>query len=168
MAKDVQVNREIKALQLRLLGVSNEQLGVMPRENALLLAEREGLDLIMLQPNAEPPVCKICDYGKYKYEQLKKAKEAKKKQVLIETKELKISPNIGKHDLDIKVNQARKFILKGNKVKVTLVCKGREITHLGTYKTILLTFINALSDIAKVDNELKLEGKTLFAILSRL
>ena len=167
MSKEIQVNNEIKETTVRVIGFNNEQLGVMPRNNALLLASNEGLDLVMIQPNAEPPVCKIYDYGKYKYEQLKKAKELKKRQVVVETKEIKITPNIDKHDLETKLNQARKFLFKGNKVKVTLVCKGREITHLNTYKTILLEFITSLTDVAKQDKEIKLEGKNLFVVLTR-
>ena len=167
MAKDLQINQEIKAKTVRVIGVYNEQLGVFSLKDALSLAEDNELDLIMVQPNAEPPVCKISDYSKFKYEQLKKEKEARKKQNTIETKELKISPNIDMHDLNIKVNQAKKFIAKGNKVKVTLVCKGREITHIDTYKSILFTFIDSMSDVAKLDTTLKTDGRTLFAILSR-
>lgn len=165
MFKELQINQEIRADKVRLIGIYNEQIGIKSLKDALELAEKEELDLIMVQPNADPPVCRISDYGKYKYEQLKKEKEAKKKQTVIETKEIKISPNIEEHDLLIKVNQAKKFINKGYKVKVTLVCKGREITHLNTYKSILLKFIDNMSDVSKLDTELKTEGKNLFAML---
>ena len=165
MFNELQINQEIKADKVRLIGIYNEQIGIKSLKEALELAEKEELDLIMVQPNADPPVCRISDYGKYKYEQLKKEKESKKKQNVIETKEIKISPNIEEHDLLIKVNQAKKFINKGYKVKVTLVCKGREITHLNTYKSFLLKFIDNMSDVSKLDTDLKTEGKNLFAML---
>ena len=138
----------------------------MSSTEALKLAKEEELDLVLIAPNAAPPVCKIIDYGKYRYELARKEKEAKKKQRIIETKEVRLSPNIEENDLTTKAKAARKFLEKGNKVKVTLRFRGREMSHMSKTKYILDDFAEQLSDIAVVDKPAKVEGRSLVMILS--
>jgi translation initiation factor IF-3 len=140
-------------------------IGVVPVRQALELAIRVGLDLVEISPNAEPPVCKIMDYGKYKYELQKKAQEAKKKQKVVEIKEIKIRPNIAEGDYAVKLRNARKFIAEGNKVRVSLQFKGREITHNELGFAVIQRFKADISDIAKTELEPKLEGKQIFLVI---
>ena len=130
------------------------------------LAEDKGLDLVKIAPKAKPPVCKIVDYGKYRYEQARKEKEAKKKQKTVEIKEIRMSPNIDTNDLNTKMNAARKFISKGNKVKVTLRFRGREMAHVKESKHILYDFAENLADVAVVEKEPKLEGRSISLVLA--
>ena len=141
-------------------------MGVMPTREALRLAEEAGLDLVKIAPGAKPPVCKIVDYGKYRYELARKEKEAKKKQRIIEIKEIRMSPNIDTNDLNTKVGAAKKFITKGNKVKVTLRFRGREMAHMQTSRHILDDFAQMLSDIAVVEKAPKVEGRTMTMFLT--
>ena len=138
----------------------------MSSKEALSLAEEAGLDLVKIAPTAKPPVCKIVDYGKYKYEQTRKEKEAKKKQKIIEIKEIRLSPNIDTNDLNTKINAARKFITKGDRVKVTLRFRGREMTHMNSSKHILDDFAQALSDIAVMEKPPKVEGRSMTMFLA--
>ena len=138
----------------------------MSAKEALKLAEEAGVDLVKIAPTAKPPVCKIVDYGKYKYELTRKEKEAKKKQKVIETKEIRLSPNIDTNDLNTKINAARKFISKGDKVKVTLRFRGREMAHMANSKHILDDFAEALSDVATVDKAPKVEGRSMAMFLT--
>ena len=138
----------------------------MSAREALKIAEEAGLDLVKIAPTAKPPVCKIVDYGKYKYEQTRKEKEAKKKQRIIEIKEIRMSPNIDTNDLNTKVSAAKKFIMKGNKVKVTLRFRGREMAHMQTSKHILDDFAQMLSDVAVVEKAPKVEGRTMTMFLA--
>ena len=138
----------------------------MSSREALKLAEEAGVDLVKIAPTAKPPVCKIVDYGKFKYEQTRKEKEAKKKQRTIEIKEIRLSPNIDTNDLNTKVNAARKFITKGDRVKVTLRFRGREMTHMNNSKHILDDFAQALSDIAVVEKAPKVEGRSMTMFLA--
>ena len=138
----------------------------MPTRDALKLAEEAGVDLVKIAPTAKPPVCKIVDYGKFKYEQTRKEKEAKKKQKVIEIKEIRLSPNIDTNDLNTKVNAARKFITKGDRVKVTLRFRGREMTHMNNSKHILDDFAQALSDIAVMEKAPKVEGRSMTMFLA--
>ncbi len=138
----------------------------MSSKEALKLAEEAGVDLVKIAPTAKPPVCKIVDYGKFKYEQTRKEKEAKKKQRTIEIKEIRLSPNIDTNDLNTKVNAARKFITKGDRVKVTLRFRGREMTHMNNSKHILDDFAQALSDIAVVEKAPKVEGRSMTMFLA--
>ncbi len=138
----------------------------MSSKEALKLAEEAGVDLVKIAPTAKPPVCKIVDYGKFKYEQTRKEKEAKKKQRTIEIKEIRLSPNIDTNDLNTKVNAARKFITKGDRVKVTLRFRGREMTHMNNSKHILDDFAEALSDIAVVEKAPKVEGRSMTMFLA--
>ena len=145
------INEQIRDKEVRLIGENGDQLGVMSAREALKLAEEEELDLVKIAPTAKPPVCKIIDYGKYRYELARKEKEAKKKQKTVEVKEVRLSPNIDTNDLNTKVNNAKKFIQKGNKVKVTLRFRGREMAHMQTSKHILDDFAENLKDIAVID-----------------
>lgn len=149
-----------------MIGEDGEQLGIMSSKEAMRLAEEAGVDLVKIAPTAKPPVCKIVDYGKFKYEQTRKEKEAKKKQKVIEIKEIRLSPNIDTNDLNTKVNAARKFITKGDRVKVTLRFRGREMTHMNNSKHILDDFAEALSDIAVMEKAPKVEGRSMTMFLA--
>ena len=149
-----------------MIGADGAQMGIMSARDALKIAEEAGLDLVKIAPTAKPPVCKIVDYGKYRYELARKEKEAKKKQRTIEIKEIRMSPNIDTNDLNTKVSAARKFLTKGNKVKVTLRFRGREMAHMQTTKHILDDFALMLSDIAVVEKAPKVEGRTMTMFLT--
>ena len=151
------INEQIRDKEIRLIGENGEQLGIMSAREAMKLAEEAELDLVKIAPTAKPPVCKIIDYGKYRYELARKEKEAKKKQKTIEIKEVRLSPNIDSNDLNTKVGAARKFITKGDKVKVTLRFRGREMAHMQSSKHILDEFAQSLSDIAVVEKAPKVE-----------
>ena len=160
------MNEQIRDKEVRLIGENGEQLGIMSSKEAQKLAREAELDLVKIAPMAKPPVCKIIDYGKYRYEQARKEKEAKKKQKVIEIKEVRLSPNIEENDLNTKVSAARKFIQKGNKVKITLRFRGREMSHMNNSRHILEDFAEKLSDIAVVDKPSKVEGRSLVMFLS--
>lgn len=160
------INEQIRDKEVRLIGEDGEQLGVMSAREALKLAQEAELDLVKIAPGAKPPVCKIIDYGKYRYELARKEKEAKKKQKTVELKEVRLSPNIESNDLNTKMNAARKFITKGNKVKVTLRFRGREMAHMQSSKHILDDFAEALSDVAVVEKAPKLEGRSIGMVLA--
>lgn len=149
-----------------MIGEDGAQLGIMSSREALKIAEEAGLDLVKIAPTAKPPVCKIVDYGKYRYELARKEKEAKKKQRTVEIKEIRMSPNIDTNDLNTKVSAARKFLTKGNKVKVTLRFRGREMAHMQTTKHILDDFAQMLSDVAVVEKAPKVEGRTMTMFLT--
>lgn len=163
---DLMINEQIRDKEVRLIGEDGEQLGVMPARDALQMAKDAELDLVKIAPTAKPPVCKIIDYGKYRYELARKEKEAKKKQKVIEVKEVRLSPNIDDNDLNTKINAARKFIEKGNKVKVTLRFRGREMAHMFKSKYILDDFAEKLADIATVDKPAKVEGRSIVLFLT--
>lgn len=163
---DLMINEQIRDKEVRLIGEDGEQLGVMPARDALQMAKEAELDLVKIAPTAKPPVCKIIDYGKYRYELARKEKEAKKKQKTIEIKEVRLSPNIEENDLNTKVNNARKFLTKGNKVKVTLRFRGREMAHMQSSKYILDKFAEILSDIAVVEKAPKVEGRSMTMFLT--
>ena len=150
------INEQIRAKEVRVIGVEGEQLGVMSIQDARKTADDAGVDLVMIAPNAKPPVCRVVDYGKFKYEQLRKEKEARKKQKTVEIKEIRLSPNIDKNDLNTKVNAAKKFLEKGNRVKVTLRFRGREMAHMGASVHILTDFAEALGDIAVIEKQPRL------------
>ena len=160
------INEQIKDKEVRLIGVTGEQLGVMPLREAMRRAQEAELDLVKIAPTAKPPVCKIIDYGKYRYELVRKEKEAKKKQKTVEIKEIRLSPNIDTNDLNTKVNSARKFITKGDKVKITLRFRGREMAHMANSKHILDDFAQALSDIAVIEKAPKVEGRSMTMFLT--
>ena len=131
------INEQIRDREVRLIGADGEQLGIVSSREAQKIADEAGLDLVKIAPNAKPPVCKVIDYGKYRYEQARKEKDAKKKQQTVELKEIRLSPNIEANDLNTKMNAAKKFLAKGNKVKITLRFRGREMAHMNASKHIL-------------------------------
>ncbi len=160
------INEQLRDKEVRVIGEDGEQLGIMSSRDAQKLADEAGLDLVKIAPTAKPPVCKIVDYGKYRYEQARREKEAKKKQKTIEIKEIRLSPNIDTNDLNTKVNAAKKFITKGDKVKVTLRFRGREMAHMANSKHILDDFAEALNEIAVVEKPAKVEGRSMTMILA--
>lgn len=164
--KDFLVNEEIREKELRVIGDDGSQLGVISSREALRIAEEKELDLVMISPNANPPVCKIMDFGKFIYEQSKKDKEAKKKQKVVNIKEVRLSPTIEEHDVSIKANNARKFLLAGDKVKVTVRFRGREADYSFIGKKILDAFFTKLEDVCIKEKEAKLEGKNMTMVLS--
>lgn len=163
---DYSINEQIRDKEVRLIGEDGEQIGIVSVREAMQMAREADLDLVKISPNAKPPVCKIIDYGKFRYEQMRKDKEAKKKQKVMETKEVRLSPNIDVNDLNTKANQARKFLGKGDKVKVSLRFRGREMAHVNVGKEILDSFYEKLSDIAVVDKPAKLEGRSMVMFLT--
>ena len=156
------INEQIRDKEIRLIGENGEQLGIMSAREAMKLAEEAELDLVKIAPTAKPPVCKIIDYGKYRYELARKEKEAKKKQKVVELKEIRLSPNIDLNDLNTKMNAAKKFLSKGDKVKITLRFRGREMAHMNASKHILDDFAESLSDTAVVEKAPKVEGRSYF------
>lgn len=163
---DLMINEQIRDREVRVVSESGEQLGVMPTKEAMKLALEAELDLVKIAPTAKPPVCKIIDYGKYRYELTRKEKEAKKKQKTVDIKEVRLSPNIDTNDLNTKMNNAKKFISKGNKVKVTLRFRGREMAHMHQSRHILDDFAKQLSDIAVIEKHPKLEGRSMSMVLT--
>ena len=160
------INEQIRDREIRLIGEDGEQLGIMSAREAMKIAQEAELDLVKIAPAAKPPVCKIIDYGKYKYEQARKEKEAKKKQKTVEVKEVRLSPNIDTNDLNTKINNAKKFISKGNKVKVTLRFRGREMAHVQQSKHILDDFAETLADVAVVEKPARMEGRAMSMVLA--
>ena len=160
------INEQIRDREVRLIGENGEQLGIMSARDAYKRAQEAGLDLVKIAPTAKPPVCKIIDYGKYRYEMARKEKEARKKQRTIDVKEVRLSPNIDTNDLNTKVGAARKFISKGDKVKVTLRFRGREMAHMQSSRYILDEFAEKLSDVATVEKAPKVEGRSMTMFLT--
>lgn len=163
---DLFINEQIRDREVRVISESGEQLGIMSANEARKLAREAGLDLVKISPGAKPPVCKIIDYGKYKYEKTRREKEAKKKQHTVEIKEIRMSPNIDDNDLQTKINAARKFLSKGDRVKVTLRFRGREMAHMQQSSHILIDFAKALEDVAYVDKTPRVEGRTMTMFLA--
>ena len=163
---DLFINEQIQDREVRVISATGEQLGIMSAMEARKLAEEAELDLVKISPNARPPVCKIIDYGKYKYEKTRKEKDARKKQHTVEIKEIRMSPNIDSNDLNTKINAARKFLSKGDRVKVTLRFRGREMAHMQSSAHILTDIAEALKDIAVVDKKPKVEGRSLTMFLA--
>lgn len=160
------INEQIRDREVRLVGKDGEQLGIMSAREAYAKAQEAEMDLVKIAPTAKPPVCKIIDYGKYKYELARKEKEAKKKQKTVDVKEVRLSPNIDTNDLNTKVGAARKFISKGDKVKITLRFRGREMAHMSSSRHILDEFAEKLSDIAVVEKAPKVEGRSMTMFLT--
>ena len=165
--QELPINGQIKAKEVQLISDNGEKLGMLPIARALEIAEEKKLDLVLVSPNAQVPVCKIMNYGKYKFEQAKKEKEAKKKQKIQETKELRITPNIEEHDFGFKAKNAKKFIEDGNKVKITVRFRGRELNNIKMWENVLNDFAKELEDVAVVEKAPKLEGKNMFNILAK-
>ena len=165
--EEISLSTNNKIKEVQLIGDNGEKLGVLNLNEALEMAQEKKLDLVLVAPQAKPPVCKIMNYGKYKFEQAKKEKEAKKKQKVVEIKEIRITPNIEEHDFSFKAKNARKFIEEGNKLKITVRFRGREVNNSGLGEEVLNKFIENLSDIANVDRAPKLEGRNMFIMLSK-
>ena len=163
---ELMINGQIRDKEVRVIGENGEQIGIMSSKEAMKLAQEAELDLVKIAPKAQPPVCKIVDYGKYRYELARKEKEAKKKQKTVEVKEVRLSPNIDTNDFNTKANSAKKFITKGNKVKVTLRFRGREMAHMQQSKHILDDFAELLADVATVEKAPKLEGRSMSMVLT--
>ena len=161
------MNSQIRISPVRVIGDAGDQLGVMPVEEALNVAAERGLDLVEVAPTARPPVVKIMDYGKFRYEEDKAAKAAKKKQHVIHMKEVKFRPGISQHDFDFKVRHARSFIEDGNKVKLTMMFRGRQVTHPELGQEVLARVLEELQDIAKVESQPKLEGRNMIMVLAQ-
>ncbi|MBN1207504.1 MAG: translation initiation factor IF-3 [Myxococcaceae bacterium] len=166
IVRDQRTNRRIRAREVRVVGPAGEQLGVLSIEQALERAQAEGMDLVEVNPMAKPPVCKIMDYGKFKYEEKKKASEAKKKQVVVHLKEVKLRPKTEEHDYEFKVRNIKRFLEEGNKAKVTIVFRGREITHKELGSAILDDVNKDLKDVAMVEQAPRMEGRQMFMILA--
>jgi translation initiation factor IF-3 len=149
-----------------VIGANSEQLGVIPLQEALALAESQQLDLVEVSPTAVPPVCRIMDYGKFKYQQSKKLQEAKKKQVQVQVKEVKLRPKTDEHDILFKIKHVRRFLEEGNKAKITVVFRGREITHMNIGQNVLDRFIEDLKDVAIIESRPRMEGRSMFVIVA--
>jgi len=162
----LRVNREIRASQVRVISQTGEQVGVVTIQEALKRAEEEGLDLVEIVPGATPPVCKIIDYGKYRYDQTKREKESKKASHQVRVKEIKFKPNINEHDLQTKLRHARDFIAKGNKVKVSCMFRGREMVHREIGERLVKKVVEDLEDIATVEAPMKMFGRFLTVVLA--
>ena len=165
---ELNINEQIRSKEVRVIDNNGQMLGIVSTFKAISMARAEGLDLVEVSPNSEPPVCKIADYGKIRYQNQKKAAEAKKKQKIIETKEIKLSLNIASGDYNVKIKQARKFFEQGNKVRFSFQFRGREIIHSDLVKEMADKIIDELSDVSKIDTTPKMEGKKLFFVLSSL
>lgn len=165
--QDLLINEQIRAKQVQVIDIEGKKVGPISLNEALDMAEEQNLDLVLVSPNNEIPVCKIMNYGKYKFEQAKREKEAKKKQKTFELKEIRITPNIEQHDFEFKVKNTRKFIEDGNKVKITVRFRGRELNYVKLGEETLNKFIEALSDVSVPEKKPVLEGKNMFIILAK-
>ncbi len=160
------MNEDIREPQVRLIGEDGEQLGIMSSKEALDIAQERDLDLVMISPVAKPPVCKVMDYGKYRFEQSKREKEAKKNQHVVEVKEIRMSPSIGENDFMVKLRNGQKFLTEGDRLKVTVRFRGREMAHTDLGRQLLARYAAECADIAKVDKGAKLEGRLMTQFLS--
>ena len=160
------INEQIRDREVRLIGENGEQLGIMSAKDAYKLAKEAELDLVKIAPTAKPPVCKIMDYGKYRFEQAKREKEAKKNQHVIEVKEIRMSPGIGENDFNTKLKNGQKFLRDGDRVKVTIRFRGREMAHTNIGEALLRDFAAKCAEIANLDKQPKLEGRNMSMFLS--
>ena len=165
--QDLPINEKIRAKEVNLIDENGQKLGVMSFREAFDIAKEKDLDIALVSPNANPPVCKIMNYGKYKFEQAKREKEAKKKQKTFELKEIRVTPNIEEHDFSFKAKNARKFLEDGAKVKITVRFRGREVNNVKLGEAVVNKFIEELSDIAAPEKKPLLEGRNMFVILSK-
>lgn len=164
--KDVNVNWQIRAPEVRVIGHDGKQIGILPLKEAMKIAEEQGLDLVEVAPQAKPPVCRIMNYGKYKYQQSKKIQEAKKHQTVIQVKEVKIRPRTEEHDLQFKLRHAKRFLSEGNKVKVSMLFRGREIAHPEMGRELLNRIIAELKDLIIIEQAPRLEGRNMVMLLA--
>jgi translation initiation factor IF-3 len=171
MAKNIQeprMNERIRVPEVRLIGVEGEQVGVVNTDNAREMAREAGMDLVEVAPNARPPVCRLMDYGKYKYEQRKKQQKAKEKQHRIRVKGIRLRPKTDQHDFEVKVNHARRFLEQGNKVQVTLLFRGREMAHIDLGRSLMQRFAEELQEVCTVERWPKMEGRRMTMLLNRI
>ena len=166
IAKDVSVNDGIRARELRVINPDGDQIGILSKDEALKAADKAELDLVLISPNAKPPVDRIMDYGKYRYEQQRKAREQRKNQKTVNVKELRLSPTIEQIDFDTKLRQGRKFIKKGDKVRVSIRFRGRAITHKEIGRDVLERFASEMEDVAQIEQKAKMEGRSMFLQLA--
>ncbi|MEK6655158.1 MAG: translation initiation factor IF-3 [Thermodesulfobacteriota bacterium] len=166
MAKDLRINREIRSSSVRVIDVEGNQLGVIPLADALAEAAKTGLDLVEVSPTAAPPVCRIMDYGKFRYQQSKKVQISKKSQTVIQVKEIRLRPKTEEHDLEVKIKHIRKFLEQRNKVKITMMFRGREIAYTELGRKIMEDIKETLADGAAIDQHPRLEGRNMIMILS--
>ncbi|HHZ02317.1 MAG TPA: translation initiation factor IF-3 [Tissierellia bacterium] len=166
MIKELQINDEIREKEVRVIDSDGSQLGIMNTKDALKIAESKKLDLVNVSPNANPPVCRIMNYGKYKYAQAKKEKESKKKQKVISVKEIRMTPNIEEHDLGVKARNALKFLQDGDRVKVVVRFRGRELGHMDVGKEVLMQFAELTSEYAEIDKQPRVEGRNMVMFLT--
>ncbi len=166
IANEHQINEQIRDSSVRVVSDDGEQMGIMSAREAMRIAEEKGLDLVKISPNAQPPVCKIMDYGKFRFEQSKKQKEAKKNQHIITIKEMRLSTNIDKHDLDVKAKSVSKFLKAGDKVKISLRFRGRQMTHTDLGREVMEEFFTMVQDDAVMEKGTKMEGRSMFMILA--
>ncbi|AQP53493.1 translation initiation factor IF-3 [Vagococcus penaei] len=166
IAKDIMVNDGIRARELRLIAADGEQLGVKTKAEALRIAESANLDLVLVAPNAKPPVAKVMDHGKYRFEQQKKEREARKKQKIVNVKEVRLSPTIDVNDFNTKLRNARKFLEKGDKVKASIRFKGRAITHKEIGQNVLNRLADETADVSTVEQKAKMDGRSMFIMLA--
>ncbi|MDA8205714.1 MAG: translation initiation factor IF-3 [Thermaerobacter sp.] len=164
--RDLRINDQIRVREVRVVGDGGEQFGVMPTRDALQLAQDRHVDLVEVSPTARPPVCRLMDYGKYKYEQAKRDRESRKKQKIVSVKELKMRPSIEDHDFDVKVKNARRFLTEGDKVKCTMVFRGREIVHARLAQETLSKLAELVSDVGAVERAPRVEGRAMIMILA--
>lgn len=162
----MRINEEIRAREVRVVSESNEQLGVMSLKDALAMAEEQQLDLVEVAPTGKPPVCRVMDFGKFRYEQQKREKDAKKKQKVFTLKEVKLRPNIEDHDFYVKLKAAQRFLEEGNKVKVTIMFRGRELSHPELGRKVLVRVAEELKEIANMEKDAKLEGRNMTMIMA--
>lgn len=165
--QELPINGQIREKEVQVIGANGEKLGVFDIQKAIELAEDENLDLVLVAPNATPVVCKLMNYGKYKFEQAKREKESKKNQKTVEIKEIRVTPNIGQHDFEFKAKNARSFLEAGNKVKFTVRFRGRELNNVKAGENVLNKFIEELEEVSTVEKKPFLEGKTMFIILTK-
>ena len=161
-----QINEEIRDSEIRLISATGEQLGIMSAAQAQHIADEQGLDLVKISPQATPPVCRLMDYGKFRFEQAKREKEAKKNQHVVEIKEVRMSPGIDVGDFNTKLKNAQKFITDGNRVKVSVRFRGREMAHTDIGRDLLVRFAEAVAEVANLDKEPKMEGRSMSIFLS--
>ncbi len=166
ISKDMMVNEGIRSREVRLIGQNGDQLGIKTKQEALEIAAKANLDLVLVAPNAKPPVCRIMDYGKFRFEQQKKEKEQRKNQKVINVKEVRLSPSIDEHDFNTKLRNAIKFLEKGDKVKASIRFKGRAITHKEIGQRVLDRFSAACSEVATVESSPKMDGRSMFLVLA--
>ena len=164
--QDLMINEEIREKEIRLIGADGEQLGIIATSKAQEMADAKNLDLVKIAPQAKPPVCKIMDYGKHKFELAKKEKENRKNQKVVNIKEVRLTPNIDEHDFNTKLNQAKKFLAAGDKVKVSVRFRGREITHSALGRELLVRFRDSVEELGSSDKDIKMEGRNMAMMIS--